>query len=270
MINELRHFLEIARLGTFTAAARRVHLSQPALTASIHRLESEIGATLLDRGPGGAVLTAAGRALVPWAENALSAVARGRRAVQEIESLASGEVRIGAGSTACLVLLPPLLAEFHEAHPGIHLFLREAPGPDVERAIASGDLDLGIVGEGGTEPWRDDPLVLVAAPGVNARTMPHLTFPHGANHRALLDEHFPGVPIAMELSSLAAVRAHVEAGMGVALLSRASVAREIASGTLVEVRDRRTPIVRTLALRHLGVDRLSPAARALRTLLLQG
>jgi DNA-binding transcriptional LysR family regulator len=74
----------------------------------------------------------------------------------------------------------------------------------------------------------------------------------------------------MELSSLAAVRAHVEAGMGIALLSRASVAREIAAGTLVVVRDRRTPIVRMLSLRHLGVDRLSPAARALRSLLLDG
>src|SRR5262245_36137821 len=117
MLDELRHFLEIARQGTFTAAARQVHLSQPALTASIHRLESELGANLLDRGPGGAVLTAAGRALVPWAESALSSVARGRRAVREIESLESGEVRIGAGSTACLILLPPLLAEFHDAHP---------------------------------------------------------------------------------------------------------------------------------------------------------
>src|SRR5688572_3654812 len=99
MTEELRHFLEIARAGTFTAASRRVHLSQPALTASIHRLEADLGATLFDRGPAGAALTAAGRALVPWAEAALAAVARGRRAVREIEDIEAGEVRIGAGST---------------------------------------------------------------------------------------------------------------------------------------------------------------------------
>jgi DNA-binding transcriptional LysR family regulator len=270
MLEDLTQFLEIVRLGTFTAAARHVHLSQPALTASIHRLEDEVGARLLDRGPGGATPTAAGRALIPWAEAALAAVARARRAVREIERLEAGEVRIGAGSTACAVLLPPVLAAFHEAYPAIHLFLREAAADAVEPAIASGELDLGVVADGGTEPWLEDPLIVVAAPGVDPERLPHLTFPSGANHRDLLDKHFPGVEIAMELSSLAAVRAHVEAGIGIALLSRASVAREIASGTLVEVDDPRTPLVRTLFLLHLGVQRLSPAARALRDRLLQG
>jgi DNA-binding transcriptional LysR family regulator len=270
MLEGLGHFLEIVRRGTFTAAARHVHLSQPALTASIQRLEAEIGARLLDRGAGGATPTAAGRALIPWAEAALAAVARGKRAVRETEGLEAGEVRIGAGSTACAVHLPPILAAFHAAHPGIRLFLREAPGDAIEPSVASGELDLGIVADGGTEPWLEDPLIVVAAPDVDPTDLPHLTFPPGANHRDLLDLHFPGVPIAMELSSLAAVRAHVEAGIGVALLSRASVAREMAAGTLVAVDDPRTPVVRTLWLLHLGLDRLSPAARALRDALLDG
>src|SRR5260221_23609 len=63
MIDGLRHFLLIADHGTFTEAARRAHLSQPALSASIKRLEDELAARLLDRGPGGAALTASGQAL---------------------------------------------------------------------------------------------------------------------------------------------------------------------------------------------------------------
>jgi DNA-binding transcriptional LysR family regulator len=144
------------------------------------------------------------------------------------------------------------------------MFLREALEHEIRAGVEAGELDLGIVAGPGTEPWLDDDLVLVAAPEVDAAALPHLTFPPGANHRALLDRHFPEVEIAMELSSLAAVRAHVETGLGVALLSRASVARHLRAGRLREVPDPRTPIRRTLSLLHLGGDRLSPAAAALR------
>ena len=72
MVEELRHFLLIAAHGTFTEAARRAHLSQPALTASMRRLEAAVGARLLLRGPGGASLTAAGEALRPHAEAVLA------------------------------------------------------------------------------------------------------------------------------------------------------------------------------------------------------
>src|SRR5215212_2052563 len=100
MLESLRHFLLITEHGTFTRAARRAHLSQPALTASIHKLEEELGARLFHRGRTGAALTAAGEALVPRARAALAAVADARRAVAEIEGLRSGEVRLGAGATA--------------------------------------------------------------------------------------------------------------------------------------------------------------------------
>jgi molybdate transport repressor ModE-like protein len=269
MLDALHLFLRIAEEGTFTAAARRAHLSQPALTAAIHRLEDAFGARLFDRGPGGARLTAAGRALVPWAEAALAAVDRGRRAVAEVEGLAAGEVRLGAGATACSVLLPPVLTAFRTAHPAIRLYLRESLADPARQRVEAGELDLAVVPGEGTEPWLEDELVLVCGAGVAPERLPFLTLPPGANHRALLDRNFPGVEVAMELSSLQAVKAHVEAGMGQALLSRASVARDLAEGRLVEVADRRTPISRTLSLLHLGVARLSPAARALRDAMLR-
>src|SRR5262249_22490239 len=126
MLDELKHFVLIAENRTFTAAARRAHLSQPALTASIHRLEEDIGARLFDRGRSGAELTAAGAALLPRARAARAAVDEGRRAVAEVVGLRAGEVRIGAGATACTYLLPPLLAAFRKRHPGVRILLREA------------------------------------------------------------------------------------------------------------------------------------------------
>lgn len=257
-------FLAAVEAGTFTAAARRVHLSQPAFTAAVARLEERVGERLFDRTRTGVRLTAAGRALLPWAQRATSALERGARAVADVQGLRAGEVRVGAGSTACAVLLPPALTAFHRDHPGVRLLLREARDADVRAGVEGGAFDLGVVTGDGTERWVDDPLVLVAAPGVDPATTPHLTFPPGAHHRALLDRHFPEVEIAMELSSLAAVRAHVETGLGVALLSRASVAQALAAGRLREVPDPRTPLARTLWLLHAGVDHLSPGAAALR------
>jgi len=165
MLVELRHFLLIVDHGTFTEAARRAHLSQPALTASIRRLEDQLGARLLHRGPGGATPTAAGQALVPRARAALASVEDGRRAVAEVAGLHAGEVRLGAGATACTYLLPPELARFRRVHPGIRFLLRETTADEALDALANGELDLAIatVDEGG-EAWREDPLVLVASP----------------------------------------------------------------------------------------------------------
>lgn len=268
MMDELRHFLLVVRHGTFTEAARQAHLSQPALTASIRRLESDLGARLLDRGPSGAKPTAAGRALMPWAEASLDAIRRGRRAVAAVEGLEGGEVHLAAGSTACAVFLPPILHRFRQTYPKIYVTLREAMTEEILLRLERGQADIGIVTTEGADRWMDDELVLVAAPGLEPKELPFLAFPAGTSHRALLDAHFPGVSIAMELSSLLAVRAHAELGLGLALLSRPSVAHALDDGRLVEVPDRRTPVRRTLWLAHAGEERLSPAAHALRGMLL--
>jgi DNA-binding transcriptional LysR family regulator len=269
VIDWLRHFVLIVEHGTFREAARHAHLSQPALTASIHRLESWAGARLLDRGRRGAAPTAAGTALLAHARAALAAVQDGRRAVAEIEGLHAGEVRIAASATACTYLLPPELAAFRRAHPSIRLLVRENTTGEALDALASGKVDVAIVTPRTRREARDgaawlkDELVLVAAPGVDARTAPFVTFREGATSRALLDRSFPDRSIAMELGGISAILAHMRTGVGVALVSRAAVAADVAAGRLVVVADRRTPIARELRVFHRGADRLSPAARAL-------
>jgi DNA-binding transcriptional LysR family regulator len=278
MLDELRHFLLVIEHGTLTAAARHAHLSQPALTASLQRLERDMGARLLHRGPGGAAATAGGLALAPWARGALAAVADGRRAVAEVMGLRAGEVRIGAGATACTYLLPPLLAAFRERHPDVRFLLREARTDEVLDALEAGELDLGIVTGAQGERWRDDELVLIAAPG--AAPVPSaaassalagvrfVTFSRGSPTRDVLDMYFPEASVVMELGSIAAVKGNVRAGIGVALVSLAAVEADLALGRLVLVPHPLTPIVRPLSLVHRGEARLPPAAAALRELLL--
>lgn len=269
MIDELRHFLLIVELGTYTEAARHAHLSQPALTASIQRLEAEFGAKLLLRGPGGATPTASGQALVARARAALAAIADGRRAVAEIEGLHAGEVRVGAGATACTYLLPPALAAFRAEHPGVRFLLREATPDVVLDALHAGELDLGVITTDRGEPWFEDRLIVIAAPDLpHPERAPFVTFGKGSTSRALLERYFPAAEVVMELGSIAAVKGNVRAGIGVALVSRSAVEHDVAAGRLVEVPHPATPIARPLHLVHRGVERLPPAAARLREVLL--
>jgi DNA-binding transcriptional LysR family regulator len=269
MIDELKHFLLIVERGTFTEAARHAHLSQPALTASIHRLETHFGARLLIRGTGGATPTAAGEALVPRARAVLAALADASRAVAEIEGLQAGTVRVGAGATACTYLLPPALAAFRAEHPGVHFLLREATTNEVLDALHAGDLDLGVITTERGEPWFDDELIVVAAPDLpHPERAPFVAFARGSTSRDLFERHFPGAEVVMELGSIASVKGNVRAGIGVALISRSAAAHDLAAGRLVAVPHPSTPISRPLNLVHRGVDRLPPAAARLREVLL--
>lgn len=285
VLEPLRHFTLVAQHRTFTAAARHAHVTQPGLTASIQRLERQMGAKLFERGPSGATLTAAGEALLPRARAALAAVEDGRRAVAEVMGLTVGAVRIGAGATVCTYYLPRTLAKFRVRHPGVQISLREANQDALLDALDAGELDLVILARvvqpgtpGGDllraarsglvrEKWADDELVLVGAPGADPKTASLVTFARGATTRTLVDQYFPGVPIAMELGSIAAVKGNTRAGVGIALVSRRAVERDVASGQLVELPCEHTPIGRPLYLVHRGRDRLPPAAAELHRML---
>lgn len=268
MIDALRHFLLIVEHGTFTAAARHAHVSQPALTSSIHRLEAQLDARLLDRGRQGATLTEAGRVLLPHARAAVVAIEDGRRAMEALGRLDTGLVRIGGGQTACTYLLPPVLSAFRRKFPGVALRLREMPEELAVDAFEAGELDLVVAGGARGDRFRDEQIVLVAAPGLDPKSLPFIAFVPGSAVRAVMDRHFAGVPIAMELGSISTVKGSVRAGLGIALVSRTAVATDLSLGRLVEVRDPRTPLPRPLRLVHRGVERLSPSAAALRRLLL--
>src|SRR5262249_47560046 len=112
-------------------------------------------------------------------------------------------------------------------------------------------------------------LILVAAPSTDPRGAPFVSFRPGATTRALFEKHFPEAEVVMELGSIGAVINHVRTGIGMALVSRSAARRAIRAGALVETRDRRPPIKRAIHIVHRGLDRLAPAAKALRAHLLK-
>jgi DNA-binding transcriptional LysR family regulator len=268
MVDLLRYFLFACEERSITRAARRARLTQPAMSAAIGRLEEELGAALFVRERGGVTPTPAGDALIPRARAVLAAVDDARRAVEDVRSVRTGRVRIGGGATACAYYLPPVLAAYRAQFPSVNLLVREGTSEGTREAVMAGELDLGILSVEQGEPWRDDELILVASPEADTRRAGMVTFPQGASIRESVDRHFAGRDIVIELSGIASVIEHAAQGLGVALVSRVSVEDALADGTLVEVPDPATPLVRPLKLVHRGVERLSPAAAALRKLLL--
>jgi DNA-binding transcriptional LysR family regulator len=157
----------------------------------------------------------------------------------------------------------------------VRLLLREAFTDQLEAWLHDGELDLAVT----TAPtrgalpdhadaWIDDELIVVGGPGPTAERDVWVTFATGSPVRTMLLRHVPADRIVMELGSIAAIKGNVRAGIGLALVSRASVRADLGTGALVEVPQSWTPLSRRLILRHRGVDRLPPAAAALRELLL--
>lgn len=149
----LRVFLEVARHGSFTVAARALGWTQSAVSRQISSLEGALGgAPLFDRLPRGVGLTEAGRVLVPHAEAVVEALHEAGRELAALREGAGGRVRFGAFPTADSALVPRALAAFRDRHPGAHLSREEGLTPRLLERLTSGHLDLAIVSTTGRAP----------------------------------------------------------------------------------------------------------------------
>src|SRR5581483_3741609 len=116
-LRPLRYLVPVAEEGSFTGAARRLHVAQPGISAQVKELERELGEPLLDRAGRTVRPTAAGAAVLPYARAALDAVEGARQAVSELTGLIQGHVTVGAVASVAAVDLPGLLVSFHDKHP---------------------------------------------------------------------------------------------------------------------------------------------------------
>jgi DNA-binding transcriptional LysR family regulator len=152
-IPRLEAFLEVARLGSMRAAARSLHLGQPALSARIVALEDELAARGFERTKRGVRLTLAGRELLPHAERALDAVSAGRTAVSQVAQGDDGELVIAAVSAINASVVPELVARFRRYHPGVHLYVHTGSAERITELVTYGTARVGLIGE--AAPSRD-------------------------------------------------------------------------------------------------------------------
>jgi len=280
---QLDAFVAICRLGSFRAAARALHLTQPAVTARIKALEVAMGQRLLERRRGTVVPTAAGRALLPHAQAALDAVAEGRRAVAGAGGPAAGTVRLAVSVIAGAYLLPHLLPPLWSRHPRLEVDVRVCPAAEVAARVLDGEAQIGLTRPapeaGGLIVHRlpDDPICLVVPPGHPFALRRRVTSAEVAAESRLIvssDKRYwddlraqfarIGVTLhpALDAGLVEVSKQLVCAGVGVAFLPRLIVQAELEAGRLVAVpvEGLDLPVVTAGAVRAAARDLTAPAA----------
>jgi DNA-binding transcriptional LysR family regulator len=141
---QLEYVAAVARLGSFRAAAAELHISQPALSATIRNLERELGVTVLERGRSGAQVSDEGRELLPLIVSAIDAVDRLRRAADD-QHTTSRMVRLGTVNAATVPLLTTTIGAFRNLHPSTQVEVIGAQEAAIDAALREGSFDLGII-----------------------------------------------------------------------------------------------------------------------------
>ena len=144
-IRQLESFREVVREGSFTAAAKKLHMTQPAISLHIKALETELKARLLDRDTRGVRLTTAGAALLESADAALANLQEATRRIAEIQAPERGTVVLACGDTVALHLLPPALTRFRKEHPLAEVHINNHGSKAILEMVLSREADLGIV-----------------------------------------------------------------------------------------------------------------------------
>jgi len=144
-INTLQAFVAVAETASFSAAAARVHLTQPAISKRIGSLEHSIGRRLFDRIGRRIQLTPAGSVLLEQARSILNEVAEAKRRIANLSTEVSGRLSVGTSHHIGLHRLPPALQQFHDSYPDVQLDLRFLDSEAGCRAVAQGELEMAIV-----------------------------------------------------------------------------------------------------------------------------
>ena len=273
-VARLRALVTVADAGSVREAARRLTVTESAVSAALSALAREVRVPLVERDGRGLRLTASGQAYSVYARAILGLHAEGLAAARGDRDPERGRVRVAATATAGEYLLPTVLAEFLSHHPGVDLRLEVGSSERLWSLVAAHEADLVIGGrpparesDALTRAMRPNLLVVVAAPGLAAdfdisRTR-WLQREAGSGTRATGEGLLGGLdadPPRLTLGSGGAVVACAAAGLGATLVSRDAVSRQLENGDLLEVAVPGTPLRRPW---HAVTHGRQPGATAL-------
>jgi DNA-binding transcriptional LysR family regulator len=250
---QLRGFYEIARERSFTRAADKLFLTQPAISLQIKALENEMGEVLFDRKRRQIRLTAAGEVLFEHVRQVFNHLEDARNEMAALREALRGRLVLGTSDTNCTYILPGILEEYRRCYPGVELDIRNRMSPEIAQLVAADEVDIGVV----TLPVRhrdvcEYPLlrrreVLICRPdhalGARKRVglekaaeFPMLVLERGSTSRQLLDaalsERDVHPQIAMELGGIEVLKRFVEIGLGLAIVPQIAVVGEVERGQL--------------------------------------
>jgi len=270
--HKLKVFCTVAETKSFSKTSEIIHLTQPAVSLQIQALEEIYETKLFDRSSSTVTLTPAGEVLYKYAKEILGLYANVEKVIGEITGLVKGSISIGASSTIGNYLLPGVITDFKKAHLKIKIHLLVGNTKRVVDMLNSGSIDVGLV-EGEVSRQKmvveklipDELLLVVPAhhPWAKKKDIPisELTkepfiFREGGSGTRQMIEMFlskygispNNMKVAMVLGSTEAIKEAVENGLGVSILSRWAVRKEIKYGTLQLLRIKEERVNRDFSL----------------------
>jgi DNA-binding transcriptional LysR family regulator len=279
---DLAAFLAVASDRSFSAAARRLHRTQPAISQAVRRIEDELGERLFDRSSRDGTLTEAGRLLQDYAQRLLGLAAEAETAVRELQQVRRGRVIIGANEAAVHSLLPHV-DRFAQQHPNVVVDVRRVPSRQIANAVLDRSLDFGVLtfqpADRGVQTISlgGDDVVLLTSPKHPLAGRRRVTLeevgrqviiahndPSPTRDRVLraYERRQTSINIQISLPSLDGIKRAVEMGIGVALLPRRCALTEISRGHLVAIRVPDLGATRTVRLVYRRTGERSRAAEA--------
>jgi DNA-binding transcriptional LysR family regulator len=287
-LHHLRLFAAVVNQGSFTKAAESLHLSQPAISKSLNELERQLNLTLLDRGGRSLKLTDAGQTLYARARELFGVERIAEQELREVRGLKRGVLRVASSTTIATYMLPPFLGRFHLRHPGIRIRASSANTRTVLRLLLESRVDVALV-EGPVShpqvevhPWREDELVVISHPehqllsriDVDVAMLVREQFivrEPGSGTREVSERalalHGARLTNTMRVGGTEAIKQAVAAGLGLAIVSRAAAADQLALGKIAVLSVNRLEMRRTLAQIKLRGRVTTAAARELEQLL---
>jgi DNA-binding transcriptional LysR family regulator len=279
---QLRTFQQVCRLKSFSRAAEKLGVTQPAISAQIRSLETEVGARLFDRDGGRVTFTAAGRLFEPFAEHCLQCQSHIVVAVNELYRSARGEVSVSASEATSLYVLPPVFAQYKKHYTRVNLNIVRAEHLRSVEAVINREVDFAVVSMPVKDPrlvvhtMHRDEMVLAVAPTHPLATravvkldellkFPMLLLKQG-RQRALLNGFFSSFEaqprIAMELDSSELLKRLICAELGMGFLPRVNVLDDAHAGLLKILKVEGMRLQRELALIYRKDRTLTHAAQA--------
>ncbi len=277
---QLVAFVRLARIGSFTAAARELHLSQSAVSHSIKALEEAVGCRLFDRLGKKVLLTQAGEQLLHHTEKMFREMSLAKQSLARLGKWGLGRLRIGASPTACQYIVPAVLRKFKESFPDYQIGIQPGDTPVVVESLRQHRIDLAL----SLEPQRadelevhrlfEDELHFIVAPQhpwaasrrAEREDIPrqnYILYDRTSRTFQLVDEYFRAermvLNTVMELGSMEAIKELVKLGLGVSILAPWIAQEEIKEGSLVAVPVGRRKLSRRWAVVYQRGKRLGLA-----------
>lgn len=253
--DQLKAFHRVALTGSFTKAARLLHITQPAVSKQVQLLEYSLGITLFDRQGRKVRLTNEGKTLLSYTDRLFDLYGEILAIFESEKSMEHGKIAIGSSNVMGTYYLPKIIRLYNNQYPGIEIDLRLGNSDYVIDKILEGEVDIGISGKAGAHPKLSKQLIhkerlllissvdhdLAKREFIEADDLLKASFicrERGTSNRAAMDKFFKKKfdkkypKISLEIENVEAVKQIVQHGYGITIIPEVTVRREIESGIL--------------------------------------